>query len=148
MGEEMKKLLLAAVALAALSAPAYAGSNMCQGYIYVEGTTGYVADPLGDWSEPASDDAQCSFSTTSKVGKMILAKCPVGWGCSIDLPLEAKRTPIITTRMSIQKECNGRCGYRVYDQNHNLVKSNEAGPAPKWTSKDRDWHPTRMPARY
>jgi hypothetical protein len=126
----LNTLTAAALALTALTAPALAGDNSCRGYVYVEGATGYISDPEGDFGSIVGNGDQCSFALNSKVGKFILPKCPVGWECDIGLPLEAKRMPITTTRFTIAKGCHGRCEYYQYDQNRNLVKYQAAGPAP------------------
>lgn len=148
----MKNLMLAVAALslaaltgAALATPAHAGDTSCQGYVYVEGATGYISDPEGDFGTIVGNGDHCSFPTASKVGKMILAKCSVGWECHIQLPLDASTQPIKTTRLEITKGCHGRCGWRIYDQNRNLVKIIEAGPAPVRDNPNwrRSWSPAK-----
>jgi hypothetical protein len=97
------KTLAVVATLAATLTLAKAGSNECVGYV----SAGKIADDDGEWTRPIP--APCTFSMTSKVGKMILAKCPIGSACRVTLPLEASSTPITTTRVQIEKECDGRC---------------------------------------
>jgi hypothetical protein len=93
--------IAALVALTSWSAPVAAGSNECIGYV----TAGKITDD--GWSLPPA--GECTFSSVSKIGKMILAKCPIGTTCRVSLPLEAKSNPITTTRVEISKECDGHC---------------------------------------
>src|SRR5262245_6926570 len=101
----LKTLTAAALTLTALagatSTSAVAGDNSCVGYV----SAGQIVDD--GWSLPPS--GVCTFSPTSKVGKIILAKCPVGTTCRVELPLEANSRPITTTRVRIEKVCDGHC---------------------------------------
>jgi hypothetical protein len=88
-----------ALALAAMASPAFAGDNSCTGWVSIVGANGYIhGDIDGDGNE-----GHCTFSPASKTGKMIIAKCPVGTACHVQLPLEAKSHPITTTRIQVTR---------------------------------------------
>jgi len=78
---KMRKLLLATVTLAAMTSAAQAGAVTCKGEVFND-TPGWTT--IADRS-PDSPDEFCRFKTKSPVGKRILAKCPVGSTCDIDL---------------------------------------------------------------
>ena len=76
----MKTLACLATALASIAVTtAHAGSNTCQGTVQIgkEWTT-----VKGD-----SSDQSCQFQTGSQLGRRIIAICPDGSECMINIPL-------------------------------------------------------------
>jgi hypothetical protein len=90
----MRKLLLTAAALLALTSAAPAGSTTCQGEVVVGSEWTTVEDestvPLPKDHPRYSPPDVCRFQTTSALGKRILAKCPAGSTCLLDLSIENK----------------------------------------------------------
>ena len=83
----MKKNLLAlaiVVVLASIPALALVGSNECDGIVQVGEEWTTVAGEMGDYAPNG-----CQFRTASKLGRRILAVCPDGSECQIDLPLQS-----------------------------------------------------------
>jgi hypothetical protein len=75
----MKTLLAAAVALSALSAPAFAFSNNCEGTLHAD----YI-DASQMYSK-SSDAPACKFDPKSAIGKRILKVCKIGEHCTVEL---------------------------------------------------------------
>jgi hypothetical protein len=89
----MKRLLLTAAALALLTTAAHAGLNLCEGTVRVG----------KEWTTVKGPNDDCRFKTASPVGRRILAACPDGSECQIDLPLSA-RSGIITSVTSVRQQ--------------------------------------------
>jgi hypothetical protein len=81
----MKTLLLTAAALVALTGAAQAGSFPCEGEVVVNaGWASLLAtEPKAD--DDKSPDQICRFKANTPLGKRLLAKCPVGSICNMDL---------------------------------------------------------------
>jgi len=75
---------------------AHAGSNMCGGIIEVGPYWTTVKGDLGDFAPDG-----CRFQTDSKLGRRIIAACPNGSECMIDVPLN-KRSPTITSITNVE----------------------------------------------
>jgi hypothetical protein len=86
----MKKLLPLAVVvvLASITGVAQAGSNECDGVVQVGKEWTTVSGEMGDYAPNG-----CRFRTASKLGRRILAVCPDGSNCQIDLPLKSWPVP-------------------------------------------------------
>jgi len=102
---EMKKFLMVAAALAALTAPAMAGDNSCLGTIVVNGDQAkIVADAAkidGVLVQPAWTCG--TFAIASAVGQRILKVCPSGSTCFIDQPLPRGGDVSKKTSLEIKK---------------------------------------------
>jgi hypothetical protein len=94
----MRRILITAALVAVTITTAYAGSNVCEGTVLVgkEWTT-----VKGEFSDYAPDG--CRFLTVSKLGRRIIAACPDGSECQIDVPL-TKRSSSITSITSVRKQ--------------------------------------------
>lgn len=92
----MKQTIIAAAVLLASITAAHAGSNMCGGTIQV-GPEWSTVKGLGDY-EPDG----CRFKTASPLGRRIIAACPNGSECEINMPL-GKRSPVITSITNVEK---------------------------------------------
>ena len=99
----MTKTLLAAAALVALASPAFAGSNSCRGEVTADKDWVYVTDhvnEIGGRYDPATGKSlvfqgppqPCKAKPNSAIGRRILAKCPVGTECWIEMPDDNKST--------------------------------------------------------
>jgi hypothetical protein len=90
---KMKKLLLTAAALIALTSAASAGSTRCEGHVVVGSEWTTVEDesvvPLPKDHPRYTPPDICRFKTNSALGKRILAKCPAGSLCNLDLAIDA-----------------------------------------------------------
>jgi hypothetical protein len=86
----------AAVLLASLTA-ARAGSNTCEGTVTVGTEWTTVKSQYGDYAPDG-----CRFQTASKLGRRIIAACPDGSQCMIDVPLN-KRSNTITSITNVEK---------------------------------------------
>jgi hypothetical protein len=82
----------------AFARPAMAGSNECEGLVKVGKEWTTVKSDLGDFAPDG-----CRFRTASKLGRHILAECPDGSNCTINVPLDLipknpneHQSPIIT----------------------------------------------------
>jgi hypothetical protein len=93
----MTKTLLAAAALLALASPAFAGSNACNGEVSADKDWVYVTDYINEIG--ARYDAAtktvltyqgpvqpCRAKVGSPIARRILAKCPIGSECQIEMP--------------------------------------------------------------
>ena len=74
----MKTLLLTAAALVALTGAAQAGSFPCEGEVVVNAGWASLKDDT-------TSDQICRFKADTPLGKRLLAKCPVGSICWMDL---------------------------------------------------------------
>jgi hypothetical protein len=92
----MKLSLLAAAAIALLTTAANAGSNSCGGTVQVGPEWTTVKGDLGDFAPNG-----CRFQTASKLGRRIIAACPNGSECMIDVPLN-KRSSTITSITNVE----------------------------------------------
>jgi hypothetical protein len=93
----MKRMfLLLTTATMITASPAFAGSNTCYGKLTIH--------PEG-WTTVIDQDGYgCQFQTKSPIGKKIIAVCPHGSECDIDIELDAKgggsREPVPVIRYS------------------------------------------------
>jgi hypothetical protein len=77
----MKWTIMTIAAALLMTTAVHAGSNFCEGTVKVG----------SDWTTVvANDDTEngCRFKTSSKLGSRILATCPNGAECRIELPSE------------------------------------------------------------
>jgi hypothetical protein len=81
----MRKLLAlgVVVVLSPISGAAKAGSNECDGIVQVDQEWTTVSGEIGDYAPKG-----CRFLTASQLGRRILAVCPDGSECQIQLPLK------------------------------------------------------------
>jgi hypothetical protein len=89
---------------------AHAGSNTCEGNVMVgkEWTTA-----KGDTGDFAPDG--CRFLTSSKLGRRIIAACPDGSQCLIDVPLN-KRSHTITSITNVETTSSRQPSDRVVNE--------------------------------
>jgi hypothetical protein len=88
---------------------AHAGSNACGGIVQVGPEWTTVKGDLGDFAPDG-----CRFQTASKLGRRILAVCPDGSECMIDVPL-GKRSSTITSITNVEAISNKQSSARVVD---------------------------------
>ena len=92
----MKRTMIAAAVLLASITAAHAGSNACGGTLQVGPEWTTVKGDLGDFAPDG-----CRFLTASKLGRHIIAVCPNGSECMIDVPLN-KRSSTITRITNVE----------------------------------------------
>ena len=93
----MKRLLTAA-ALALLTTTAHAGMNRCTGTVLVGNEWTTVKGDLDDYAPDG-----CRFKTVSKLGYRILAACPNGSVCQIDIMPLDNRSPTLTNVSHVEQ---------------------------------------------
>ena len=79
----MKRLMITAAALALLTTTAQAGMNTCEGEVQVGPEWTVVKSEFGNYAPNG-----CRFLTASKLARRILAVCPNGANCMIDVSLK------------------------------------------------------------
>lgn len=107
----MRRLIMTA-ALALLTTAAHAGVNTCEGTVQAGAEWTMVVGETGNYAPNG-----CRFATASKLGRRILAVCPNGSQCLIDVSLRELE--------DIDKLCpnpNARCMAR---DNPELFNSNK-----------------------
>jgi hypothetical protein len=93
----MRTIMTAAAALLATITAASAGSNVCEGTVQVGKEWTTIRGEFGDYAPEG-----CRFQTASKLGRRIIAACPNGSECQIDIPLN-KRQSTITSITNVTK---------------------------------------------
>jgi hypothetical protein len=112
----MRITLMTAFAAASFAiTTAHAGSNVCEGAVQVGKEWTTVKGEFGDYAPEG-----CRFQTASKLGRRIIAACPDGSECMIDVPL-TKRSSTITSITNVVRTLSDAqrsvapCGYGSFD---------------------------------
>ena len=105
------RITLTAFAVASIAiTAAHAGSNTCEGTVTVGKEWTTVKGDTGDMAPGG-----CRFQTASKLGRRIIATCPDGSQCLIDVPLN-KRSHTITSITNVEATSTKQPSARVVDE--------------------------------
>jgi hypothetical protein len=141
----MTKTVLAVAALLALATPAFAGSNSCRGDVTADKDWVYVTDytnEIGGRYDPATKKSlvfqrppePCRAKIGSSIAHRILAKCPVGSVCWIDMPDDNKSTGHPFTKINSVE----RLGAVAEERVPNMAVIRKLCPDPKARCLARD----------
>lgn len=102
-------MIAAAVLLTSFTA-AQAGSNTCEGTVTVGKEWTTIKGDLGDHAPEG-----CRFQTSSKLGRRIIAACPEGSECQIDIPLN-NRSSTVTSITHVEARSTKQPQSRVVNE--------------------------------
>jgi hypothetical protein len=118
----LKPLAVAVMSVAMLAA-AHAGDNSCRGVTSVKKDFVYVTERPDLRSNPPMPP--CRAPLSSAIGKRILASCPVGSDCTVEMPLEGKTQDSKGTILRVEAITNDA----VQAAAHDIVRHKKCGIA-------------------